>query len=318
MSGRIAPVTDAAEAPAKLTKLRTQDFSLPVHSHGKAKVRVMKVVRTEAKHFCYEYSVDTTLYSPTYERVFTADDNTDLVATDTQKNTVYVVAKRTKADSPEQFAVDLCKHFLSEYSILTGAEALVRQVVWERAVVDGSDHDHGWIKRGPEMNVGHCKFDRDDVPVVTSKLQGYTIFKSTQSGFANYLQDKYTLLPPCEERCLSTEMDATWTYAGDIDGDCGGSFDYSSLRTTVVSELTKGIFGPASGGVFSVSLQATIYDAGCMVLTACPDVKNIKIETPNKHYLPYRQLETLGETFEDDVFTPTDEPSGTIQCIVER
>ena len=29
-------------------------------------------------------------------QVFTDDDNADLVATDTQKNTVYVVAKRTE------------------------------------------------------------------------------------------------------------------------------------------------------------------------------------------------------------------------------
>ena len=64
----IAP-TDSSST--KLTKLRVKDFPIPIHSHGKAKVRVMKVVRTQAKHFCYEYSVDTILYSPTYERVFT-------------------------------------------------------------------------------------------------------------------------------------------------------------------------------------------------------------------------------------------------------
>lgn len=60
-----------SSADTKLTKLRVKDFPIPIHSHGKAKVRVMKVVRTQAKHFCYEYSVDTILYSPTYERVFT-------------------------------------------------------------------------------------------------------------------------------------------------------------------------------------------------------------------------------------------------------
>ncbi|GMH77594.1 hypothetical protein TL16_g07466 [Triparma laevis f. inornata] len=300
-----------------MTKLRVQDFPLPIHSHGKAKVRVMKVVRTEAKHFCYEYSVDTTLFSPTYERVFTKDDNTELVATDTQKNTVYVVCKRSKADTPEQFAVDLVKHFLSEYEILTGAEALVRQVVWERAVVNGEEHDHGWIKRGPELNVGNAKLDRLSGLTVTSKLSGYTIFKSTQSGFANYLQDNYTLLPPCEERCLSTEMDATWSYVEGCEVG-SGEYDFAGMRKKVVGNLVKGIFGPAKGGVFSVSLQATIYDAGCLVLTESDDVKDIKIETPNKHYIPYRQLAQLGETFEDDIFVPTDEPSGTIQCVVAR
>lgn len=40
-----------------------------------------------------EYTVHTKLYSPEYEKVYTKDDNADLVATDTQKNTVYIVAK---------------------------------------------------------------------------------------------------------------------------------------------------------------------------------------------------------------------------------
>lgn len=249
----------------------------------------------------------------------TQDDNTDLVATDTQKNTVYVVAKRTKADTPEQFAIDLVKHFISEYEILTGAEAVVRQTIWERAVVDGEPHEHGWIKRGPHTNVATAKLDREGSALtVTSILNAMTIFKSTQSGFADYLQDKYTLLPPCEERCLSTEMSATWTYCCDVGG---GDYDFATVRDVVTQNLIKGIFGPSKGGVFSISLQATIYDAGCMVLTQLDDIKNISIETPNKHYLPFRQLDALGgedDKFEDDIFVPTDEPSGSIHCVVSR
>ncbi len=310
------PATAGADASSKLSKLRTQSFPIPIHSHGKAKVRVMKVVRSAAKHICYEYSVNTTLYSPTYERVFTAEDNSELVATDTQKNTVYIVAKRTKADSPEQFGVDLCKHFISEYSILTAAEAEVNMVLWERAVVDGSEHDHGWIKKGPETAAAKVRLDREGGALsVTSFIKTMTIFKSTQSGFDNYHMDKYTLLPPCDERCLSTEMDATWTY---VSGAGGDGFDFTANRSTVREQLVKGIFGPSSGGVFSVSLQATIYDAGCLVLTAASEVASIKIDTPNKHYLPFRQLEKFGETFEDDIFIPTDEPSGTITCTVVR
>lgn len=196
--------------PVNLTQQRTTSFPVPIHNHGKAKVRVMKVVRTGSKHFCYEYSVDTTLFSPAYEKVFTQEDNGGLVATDTQKNTVYVVAKRTKADSPEQFSVDLCKHFLQEYPVLTAAEATVRMVLWERAVVGGEEHEHGWIKVGPEQAVAVAHMTRENsVVTVRSFIVGMTIFKSTQSGFADYHMDQYTQLPPCTERCLSTEK-AEW------------------------------------------------------------------------------------------------------------
>jgi urate oxidase len=331
MSHKINPIAGEPTPPItsnptpRLSQLRAKSFPVPIHCHGKAKVRVMKVVRTTAKHFAYEYSVDTTLYSPTYERVFTAEDNTDLVATDTQKNTVYVVAKRTKADTPEQFGVDLVKHFISEYPILTAAEANVRMTIWERAVVDGQEHDHGWVKSGPEMATAVVRMDRDGGPLidhasrvtVRSFITNWTIFKSTQSGFDNYLMDKYTLLPPCDERCLSTELAAEWNYVGAADV-ASGDFDFTGTREVVKRELTRGIFGPAKGGVFSVSLQATIYDAGCLVLTEAGVVESIKIDTPNKHYLPYRQLNNLTETFEDDIFVPTDEPSGTITCTVVR
>merc|ERR1712118_297293 len=94
--------------------------------------------------------------------------------------------------------------------------------------------------------------------------------------------------------------------------------DYAATRTAVRKQLSKGILGPAVGGIYSPSLQATIYDAGCMVLQAAPTVQSISISTPNLHYLPAKLLEQLDAKFEDDVFIPTNEPSGTITCTVSR
>merc|ERR1719401_2094587 len=82
--------------------------------------------------------------------------------------------------------------------------------------------------------------------------------------------------------------------------------------------MTQGFFGPAKCGVYSPSVQATVYDIGCMVLESAPDVASISINTPNLHYLPVKLLEQLGEKFEDDIFLPTNEPSGDIFCMVER
>ena len=121
-----------------------------------------------------------------------------------------------------------------------------------------------------------------------------TIIKTTQSGFEGYLKDQYTLLPECDERCLATELSAYWTY---VPGTT--SPDYGAVRKAVHSQLTRGIFGPAKGGVYSASLQATIYDAGCLVLKAAPTVAQISISTPNLHYLPCRNLEQLGDTAHD-------------------
>ena len=92
-------LVQAQSNPSGLSRQRDRDFNLTDHNHGKARVRVMKVRRAEdGTQSCSEFTVHTKLFSPEYTRVFTDEDNTGLVATDTQKNTVYVVAKRTPAE----------------------------------------------------------------------------------------------------------------------------------------------------------------------------------------------------------------------------
>jgi hypothetical protein len=76
----------------KQSVLRETSYALPEHYHGKWKVRVLKVKRpppgVEARHEINEYCVRVYLYNDDYEKVYTAGDNADLVATDTCKNTV--------------------------------------------------------------------------------------------------------------------------------------------------------------------------------------------------------------------------------------
>ena len=313
-----------------ISKLRTKDFPIIDHNHGKSRVRVLKVDRSSPVHKVYEYTVHTKVFSPKYELVFSAEDNSDLVATDTQKNTVYVVAKRTKADSPEQFGLDICLHFMREYSMLSAAEVTVEMMEWQRAVVDGEEHDHGFERcKGLEVQVADVRVDREGEgsssqlkQSITSHIKKMTVMKTTQSGFEGYLKDKYTLLPETTERVMSTELECSWTYLPSITIDdlTADSFNFSTMRTDIRKLLMKGIFGPAKGGVYSASLQATIYDAACLVLAdeTLSSIWSIKIFTPNLHYLPMKALEMLGETFEDDVFLPTSEPSGTIECTVCR
>merc|ERR1719478_1443839 len=128
---------------------RTTNFPLGNHWYGKLRVRVLKVRRKGCGHSVSEYTVETRLYSDTYSRCFTDEDNTDVVATDTQKNNVYVVAKRTAASSPEQFGVDIARHFLNEYPVLKGVEINVQEHPWERVQIEGGAHSHGFHKASP-------------------------------------------------------------------------------------------------------------------------------------------------------------------------
>ena len=313
---RIAAATSAPCASLALCEAqRKTDYDLARHQHGKTRVRVLKVRREGGVHAISEYKVETTLFSPAYDRVFTKGDNTDLVATDTQKNTVYIVAKRTDASTPEAFGVALCEHLLKEYPILSGCRADVESVEWARACVDGptgaQPHVHGFLRSEPERQVASVSMTRGQGPKVESAIEGLVVLKTTQSGFEGYLKDKYTLLPDTQERCMATEMTASWNYSSIPQ-------DFGAARNNVRRQILRGFFGEPATGVYSASLQESIYDAGCLVLDAVPEVKQIEIDTPNLHYLPAKLLDAVGEKFEDDVFIPTSEPSGSINCIVAR
>ena len=307
---RIAAATTAPCASLALCEAqRKTDYDLARHQHGKTRVRVLKVRREGGVHAISEYKVETTLFSPAYDRVFTKGDNTDLVATDTQKNTVYIVAKRTDASTPEAFGVALCEHLLKEYPILSGCRADVESVEWARACVDGRNgahpHVHGFLRSEPERQKASVSMTRGQGPKVESSIEGLVVLKTTQSGFEGYLKDKYTLLPDTQERCMATEMTASWNYAQLPQ-------DFAAARNNVRRQILKGFFGEPATGVYSASLQESIYDAGCLVLDAVPELKQIEIDTPNLHYLPAKLLDAVGEKFEDDVVIPTSEPSGSI------
>ena len=144
--------------------------------------------------------------------------------------------------------------------------------------------------------------------------QQMSFLKTTQSGFEKFLRDDYTLLPECTDRCLSSHVDFWWRFVAPA-----RDLDFGAIRTTMKSEFMKALFGPASTGVYSESLQATIYDAGCMCLTALDAVAEVDISTPNVHYLPViAPLVAVGETWNNDIFQPTSDPSGSITCTVSR
>jgi len=72
------------------------------------------------------------------EHAFVDGSNEGMTATDTQKNTVYYVAKTCltyERHSPEDFAVALAKHFVTEYPLVSRAEVTVKLMPWGRYVL---------------------------------------------------------------------------------------------------------------------------------------------------------------------------------------
>ncbi|CAM9497227.1 unnamed protein product [Discosporangium mesarthrocarpum] len=298
---------------------------LGMNHHGKGRVRLLKVVRRGSVHSVVQFTVEILLDGP-METAFTKGDNSIIIPTDTQKNTVYVVAKNHAFECAEDFALILTRHFLKTYpQLVSRCRVCVQEVIWDRIISQDSagktrPHDHAFVKRGPYTLTARSEGVRNAAgfPVISlwGGVKELVLFKTTQSSFVDFHKDENTSLPEASDRLLGTCMDGEWVY------DSGGVTSFKDLRALILDTLMKTFSGPADTGVPSPSLQLTCFQMGSAVLAAAPSVKSINLLMPNVHNLPF-DLSKYGLINKDhtglpDIFYPTDEPHGIIQATVER
>ena len=96
------------------------------NSYGKSDVRLTKVVRNGTRHELFEINANIQLEGD-FAAAYTRGDNRTCIATDSMKNTVYVLAKENAFDSVEQFALVLARHFLKTYDHVSQASVELRQ-----------------------------------------------------------------------------------------------------------------------------------------------------------------------------------------------
>jgi urate oxidase len=80
-----------------------------------------------------------------------------------------------------------------------------------------------------------------------------------QSGFSDFYQDQYTTLPSVSERMLATSIRSTWTYSR-------LPTDFSAAYEGIKATLAGTLYGPPDRGVFSPSVQATLFQMAKAVL----------------------------------------------------
>src|SRR3954464_4324726 len=108
--------------------------TLATNSYGKSGVRLTKVVRSGHVHELFEIDAAIQLGGD-FADAYARGDNRNVIATDTIKNTVYVLAKENDFGSVEQFALILARHFLKTYEHVSQASVELRQSAYSRIVV---------------------------------------------------------------------------------------------------------------------------------------------------------------------------------------
>src|SRR6202042_532434 len=86
-------------------------IELAENRYGKSRVRLMKVTRHSHGHDLREWTVQILLKGD-FETAHLDGDNSKILPTDTMKNTVYSLARSSKATSMEEFAKELTDFLL--------------------------------------------------------------------------------------------------------------------------------------------------------------------------------------------------------------
>ena len=271
---------------------------LTTNQYGKAENRVVRVTRDSDRHEIIDLNVTSQLRGD-FAAAHTEGDNAHVVATDTQKNTIFAFAK-DGITSPETFLMRLADHFTSEFEWVTGGRWAAEQYGWSRI----DNHDHSFYRSSPETRTAVLVRDGDDTTVI-SGFYGLTVLKTTQSGFVGYPKDKYTTLAETEDRILATDIATRWRYnATDIDFNAV----YEAVKATLLTTFSQG---------YSRALQQTLYQMAEAVLREQPSIEEIKFSCPNKHHFTY-DLSFCGLDNPNEVFYAADRPYGLIEATVQR
>src|SRR5580658_6154539 len=173
--------------------------SLGENSYGKSRVRLSRITRHSDRHDFNEWVVNVMLEGD-FETSFTEADNSKILPTDTMKNTVYYVARDSKAATIEEFATELGDYLLANNPQVSGALVEIEEKAWERLVVDGNPDPFTFKLGGPEVHTVRAVRDQGRDWSVRSGIDGLVILKTTQSAFTGYIKDKLTTLKPATDR----------------------------------------------------------------------------------------------------------------------
>lgn len=273
------------------------------NQYGKAESRVVRIYRDTARHEIRDLNVTTALRGP-FAPAYLIGDQSNVLPTDTQKNTAFAFAKSRGIDTIEQYGLDLARHFVDSVDPVEGARIEVEEYAWERAIVDGVEHDHTWLRKGQEIRTAAITVDAGGEHVIGG-FKDLILLKSTGSEFAGFLVDDYTTLGETHDRVMATSLIAKWRFTTT---DVDWNEVYTGVKALMVKEFAT---------LQSLALQQTLWHMGKAVLEAYPAIAEVRLTAPNKHHFLY-DLEPFGLENPGEVFIAADRPYGLIEATILR
>jgi len=282
---------------------------LGANRYGKAEVRVMRVARAAGPgsgDVIRDWNVSTSL-SGDLAATHLTGDNSAVLATDTQKNTVYAFAQRLGPVPPEVLGMELAAHFVGSQAQITRARVAVEEYGWAPV----GESRHSFARTGELTRACRVVHDEEDGVSVVAGVEDLTVLNTTNSEFWGFPRDGYTTLAETRDRMLATQVSAWWRYrgAGPSDGRSPGpGWDaaFGIAREALLSAFSE---------TYSYSLQQTLYAIGERIIEAVPEVCEVRLALPNKHHYLV-DLAPFGLPNDNEVYYPGDRPYGLIEGTV--
>lgn len=257
-----------------------------------------------------------------------------IVATDSVKQTIYILAKQNPVTPPELFGSILGTHFITRYNHIHSAKAKIVTHRWTRMNFDGKPHPHSFYKDSDETRTVEVDVVEGKGIDIKTSINGLTVLKSTNSQFWGFVRDEYTQLKETWDRILSTDVSADWYWK-----HFSGLDEVRSLapKFDVTWQTARDITFKTFAEDNSASVQNTMYKMSDQILAAQPLVETVEYSLPNKHYFEIGMLLSLYFGFLSDirldlswhkgvqntgkdaeVYAPQTNPNGLIKCTVSR
>jgi urate oxidase len=279
--------------------------------YGKSRVRLVRVNRQAAVHEFQEWAVEVLLQGD-FATCFVDGDNSRILPTETMKNTVYSLARKSSARCIEEFAQELLEYVVSRNPQVTEAEISIHQKAWQHLTSGGNPHPTTFVQSGSELQTAHVSRSRAGAdlsfssrPRIESGIADLVLMKTADSAFEGFIHDALTTLAETSDRLFGTSLRANWLYtSSDLSFACVRDAIRESLLATFASHKSK-------------SVQHTLYAMAESALAAAPQISEITLAMPNKHCLLV-DLSRFGQDNPNHIFVPTDEPHGFIEARVCR
>jgi urate oxidase len=276
------------------------------NQYGKAETHLVRITKGGpfgSVHEIKDINVSVAL-SGDFAGSHLTGDNSNIVTTDTQKNTIYAFAKDEPIGEIEQFALRLARHFARDFPAVQRSRVSIEEYPWARIEVDGKPHPHSFMRAGTEKRLATvtCAGESEWVVAGVSDL---VLLKSTGSEFFGYPRDQYTTLAETHDRVLATDVVARWRYG---QKDVNWAEAFAATRKQLIETFAS---------KHSLALQQTLYAMGESALGARPEIAEIRLSMQNKHHYVV-DLAPFGLDNQNEVFYASDRPYGLIEGTVTR